>query len=112
VLHLAGYTPNLFEYEPLKIFGSIDSILSEKLENDWNNLIFHAEPETPTPWVEYFRQSAINGELLTINDPVFKDHVKVYHSWANEWQCNCKEEDKTEWCYCDDNETSVKCSQW
>jgi len=74
VFDLAGYTPNLFEYEPLNIYGSIDTILSEKPENDWDNSIFHAEAETPKPWVEYFRQSAINGELLTIDDPVFRDH--------------------------------------
>jgi hypothetical protein len=54
VFDLAGYIPIPFEYEPLNIFGSIDTILSEKPENDWNNPIFHVEPETPKPWVEYF----------------------------------------------------------
>jgi hypothetical protein len=112
IFDLAGYTTNLFEYEPLNIFGSINTILLEQSENDWNNPIFHAEPEVPKPWVEYYRQSTVNGELLTIDDPVFKDHWKEYHSWADEWKCSCKEEDKTEWCYCDDNKSSAKCSQW
>jgi len=89
VFDLAGYTTDLFEYEPLNIYGSIDTIISEKPENDWNNPIFHAEPETPKPWVEYYRQLAINGELLTIDDLVFKDHWKEYHSWADEWKCGC-----------------------
>ena len=80
IFDLAGYIPNLFEYEPLNIFGSINEILAKKPENDWNNPIFHAEPEIPKPWVEYYRQSAIKRELLTINDPVFKDHWKEYHS--------------------------------
>jgi hypothetical protein len=112
VFALAGYTPNLFEHEPLNIFGSIDTILSEQFENDWNNPIFHAEPETPKPWVEYCRQSAIKGESLSIEDPVFKNHWKEYDSWADEWQCCCKEDDKTEWCYCEDNKSSAKCSLW
>jgi hypothetical protein len=98
VFDLAGFTPNLFEHEPLNIFGSIVTILSEEPENDGNNLVFHTEPEIPKPWVEYYRQSAIYGELLTINDLVFQDH--------------CKEDDKTEWCYCEDNQSSAKCSQW
>jgi hypothetical protein len=112
VFNLAGYTPNLFEYEPLNIFGSIDSIISEIEENDWNNPIFHTEPETPKPWVEYYRQSASNGKLLTIDDSVFKDHWKEYHSWADEWKCDCKEDDKTEWCYCEDSKPLAKCIQW
>jgi hypothetical protein len=62
------------------MFGSIDTILFEKVENDWNNPIFQAETETPKPWVEYYRQSAIIGELLTNDDPVFQDHWKEYHS--------------------------------
>jgi hypothetical protein len=53
VFDLAGYTPNIFEFEPLNAFGSIDMVLFEKPENDWNNPIFHEEPETPKPWVEY-----------------------------------------------------------
>jgi hypothetical protein len=61
---------------------------------------------------KYYRQSAINGELLTIDDPVFKDHWKEYHSWADKWACDCKKEDKTKWCYCDSNKSSAKCSQW
>jgi hypothetical protein len=112
VFDFAGYPSNLFEREPLDIFGSIHTILFEKPEDDWNNPIFHAEPETHKPWVEYYRQSAINGELLTIDNPVFKDHWKEYHSWADEWKCACKEDDKTEWCDCEDNKSSVKCSQW
>jgi hypothetical protein len=43
VFDLPGYTPNLFEYEPLNIFRLINTILSEKLENDCNNPIFHAD---------------------------------------------------------------------
>jgi len=112
IFDLASYTPNLFEYEPFNIFGSIDTILSKELENYWNDPIIHAEPETPKPWVEYYRQSAINGELLTIDDIVFKNHWKEYHSWADKWNCACKKEDKTEWCYCDDNKSSIECSQW
>jgi len=104
--------PNLFEYEPIDIFGSIDSVLFEKPEHDWNNLIFHAEPETPKPWVEYYRQSAKYGDLLTIDDPVFKNHCKEYHSWADEWECCCIEDDKTESCYCDNNDSAAQCSQW
>jgi hypothetical protein len=112
IFDLAGYTPNLFEHESFYIFGSIDTILSEKSEDDWKNPIFHAEPETPKRWIEYYRHSAINGKLLAINDPVFGNHWKEYHSWADEWECDCKEDHKTEWCYCEDNESSAKCSQW
>jgi len=112
IFDLARYTPNLFEHAPLNIFGSIDSVLSEKPENDWNNPVFHKEPETPKPWVEYYRQSAVNGELLAIDDPVFKDHWKEYHSWADKWDCDCKENAKTKWCYCDDNKLSAECSPW
>jgi hypothetical protein len=43
-----------------------------------------------------------------IDDPVFKDHCKDYNSWADAWACDCKEDDKTEWCYCDDNNSSTK----
>jgi len=64
VCDLAGYTPNVFKYEPLHVYGSIDTILSEKLENDWKNPIFHTEPNTPKPSEEYYQQSAVNGELL------------------------------------------------
>jgi len=103
VFDLARYMSNLFEYEPLSILNLINMILSEKPEIDWNNPLFHAEPETPKPWVEYYRQSAINGELLTIDDPVFTDHWKEYHFSVAEWDCICKEEDKTVWCYCEDN---------
>jgi hypothetical protein len=112
IFHLAGYTPDLFEFEQFNIFGSTDTILSEQPEEDWNNPIFHAEPKIPKPWVEYYRQSAIFGELLTIDDPGIKDHYKESHPWADEWVCDCKDEDKAEWCYCDDNKSSLKCSQW
>jgi len=91
VFDLTGYMPNLFEYEPFNIYRSINSIVSEKFENDWNKAIFHAEPETPKPWVQYYPQSAINGKLLTIDDIIFKDHWKEHHSWADEWDCACKE---------------------
>ena len=40
IFDLAGCTLNLFEYEPLNIFGSIDMILSEVPDNDWNDPIF------------------------------------------------------------------------
>jgi hypothetical protein len=112
VFDLAGYTLEMFEYEQLNIFGLIDSILLEKPENDWDNHSIHAEPETPKPWVEYYRQSAMNTELLAIDDPVFKDHWKEHHSCADDWGCNCKEHDKTEWCYYHSNQSSAKCSQW
>jgi len=112
IFDLAGYMPEIFKYEPLNIFGSLDSILSEQPENYWNNPILHVEPETPKPWVEYYRQSAINREFLTIEDSVFKDHWKEYRLWADKWDCACKDEDRTEWCYCDDNKSSKKCSQW
>jgi hypothetical protein len=103
VINLAGYTPNLFQYELLDIFVSIVIILSAKREHDSNNPIFHPEPETPTTGVECYQQSAINCELVTIDDTVFKDGRKKYHLWADEWDCDCKEEDKTEWCFCGDN---------
>jgi len=112
IFELAGYTPNLFEYEPLNIFRSIDSVLSEKPDNDWDNPIFHKEPQTPKPRVEYYRQSAMNRELLVIHDLVFKNYWKEYRSWTDKWECCCKEDDKTEWCYCDDIKSSVKCSPW
>jgi len=54
VFDLSRYTPDLFEYEPLNIFGSMDTISSENPEDDWDNTIFHAEPGTPKSWVEYF----------------------------------------------------------
>jgi len=44
IFDLAGYNPNQFEHDLLDIFNSIDTILSEDPENDWNNPIFHAEP--------------------------------------------------------------------
>ena len=112
MFNLAGYIPNLFEQEPFNIFCSIDTILSEKPEDNWNNPIFHAEPETPKPCVEYYRQSAMNGELLTIDNSVFRDHWKEYHSSADEWAWDCKEDDKTECCYCEVTKSSAKCSQW
>jgi hypothetical protein len=112
VFDLPGYTPNLFEDEPVNIFDSIDTIITEKPEDNWNNLIFHAEPETPKRWVDYYRPSAINGEFLMIDDLLFKDHWKEYHSWADEWDCCCKEDDRTKCCYCADNKISEKCSQW
>jgi phage terminase large subunit-like protein len=87
-------------------------VLSEKPENDWDNPIFHAEPETPKPWVEYYPQSAIKGKLLTIDDLEFKDHWKEFHLWADEWDCTCKENNKTKWCYCEDTKPSAKGSQW
>jgi len=111
IFDLAGYTSNLFEYEPLNIFRSIYSVLFEKSENDWNNPILHKQPETPKPWVEYHRQSAINGALLVVSNLEFKDHWKQYHSWADKWNCACIKEDTTEWCYGDDNKSSEKCSQ-
>jgi hypothetical protein len=83
----------------------------KKPENNWDNPIFQAEPEIPKPWVEYYRQSAINGESLTIDDLVFKDHWKKYHWWADEWDCCCKKDNKTELCYCEDNKSSAKCSK-
>jgi len=112
VFDLAGYTPNLFGYEPVDISYSTDTIFSEEFENDWDIPIFHAKPEVPQPWVEYYRQSAIYGDFLTIDDAIFKDHWKEYHSWVDEWNCCCKAEDKTEWCYCKDDKSSAKCSQW
>jgi hypothetical protein len=87
---MVGYTLSLFEYEPLNLFGSMNTLLSEEPENDWNNPIFRQEPETPKPWIEYYRQLAIHGELLLIDDIVFKDHWKEYHSWADKWECSCK----------------------
>jgi hypothetical protein len=112
IFDLAGYTPNIFESEPLNIYSSINTILFEKPENDCNNPIFHAEPEVPKPSVEYYWQSALSRELLMIDDPVFKDHLKEYHSCADEWDCCCKDDDETEWCYCDNNKSSEKCSLW
>jgi hypothetical protein len=112
VFDLAGYTSNLFEHEPLNLFGSIDTILSKKPENDGNNPILYEKPETPKPWVEYYRQLASNGELLTIDDLVFTDNWKEYHSWADEWDCTCTGNNQIGWCYCEDNKSSVKCSQW
>jgi hypothetical protein len=94
---LAGYIPNLFEHEPLNVYGSFDTVIFGDSENDCNNPIFHAEPEIPKPWVEYYRQSALNGELLSIHDLVFIDNWQEYHSWADEWECCSKENDKTEW---------------
>jgi len=76
IFDLAGYTPDSFEYEPLHIFCLIDSNLSKKPDHNWDNPIFHEESETPKPWVEYYRQSAIDGDLLTIDDPVLKHHWK------------------------------------
>ena len=66
VFNLAGYKPNLFEYEPLQVFCSIDSNLYENEENDCINPIFHTEPESPKPWVEYYRQSPINANYLRL----------------------------------------------
>jgi len=112
IFDFAGYTPDLFEHEPLNIFGSIDTVLFEKLDNNWNDPIFHQDPKTPKPWVEYYRQSAINGELLELNNIVFKAHQQSYYSFYDKWDCNCREEDKTEWCYCEENTSLAKCSQW
>jgi len=112
IFDLARYTRNLFEHEPLNIFGSIEPNLFEKPENDWSNPIFHPEPVTSKPWVEYYCQSAINEDLHKVDDQVFRDYWKQYQSWADKWTCNYKENDKTESRYCEDNKASVKCSQW
>jgi len=112
VFDLAGYTPILFEYKPCNIFGSIDLIISENPEQHWCSPIFHEQPETPNHWVEYYPQSALNSELLTIDDSLCKNHQKEHHSWADEWDRDCQEEDNTEWCYWQDNKSFAKCSQW
>jgi hypothetical protein len=109
---LADYTSDLFEYEPHKNFGFLNMTLSEKPENNWNNRIFHEDPDTPRPWVEYYRQSATNSDLLKIDDILFKTHCQEYHSWTYKWDCDGKDEDRTEWCYCEDNKLSAKCSRW
>jgi len=70
VLDLAGYISNLFEYEPINIFSLIDQILSEVPYNDWEDPIHQEDPKTLKPWIDYYRQSAMNAELLTIDDPV------------------------------------------
>jgi len=54
IFELAGYVPNLFEYEPFNKFASIDTILLEEPENNCNNSIFHEEPETLKPLIEYY----------------------------------------------------------
>ena len=46
-----------------------------------------------------------------IDDIIFKDHWKEYHLCADAWECDCNEKNKTQWCYCDDNKSSAKCSQ-
>jgi hypothetical protein len=112
IFYLAGYTPNVFQYESLNKFESIDIVLSEESEKDWDNPLFHRKSEMPKPWVEYRRQLATNGKLLTIDDPIFNNHWREYHLWADELVCDCKENDKTEWCFCEDNKSKVKCPQW
>jgi len=52
IFDLAGYMPNLFEFEPLARFGSIGEVISKVPDNDWNDALFHKEPETPKPLVE------------------------------------------------------------
>jgi len=66
IFDLAGYTPNLFEHKPLNIFGLIDTILSEKSENDWNNPIFHEEPETLKPWLNTITNQQITENCLQL----------------------------------------------
>jgi len=112
IFDLAGYTPNLFEYEPLNILNLINTILLGVPDKDWSNPICHEEPETPNLWVEYYRQSAVNGELLKLDDIVFKNHWKSYHSFYDSWNCPCGQDDKPEWCSCEDNNSLAQCSQW
>jgi hypothetical protein len=52
IFELAGYIPSLFEYKPHNLYGSIESILSEESDSDWNILLFHTEPETRKPSIE------------------------------------------------------------
>jgi len=56
----------------------IDMIGTEELDNVWNNTLFHKDPEIPTPWVEHYLQSVINGNLLMIDDSLFTDCWKKY----------------------------------
>jgi len=112
IFHLAGYIPNSFECQYLNIFEFIDIILFEHSEINWNHPIFHNGPETLTPWIKYYCLSVNWGELLLLDDIVFKDYRKKYHSWADQWNCPCKEANNTELCYCEENMISAKCSQW
>ena len=52
-IDLAGYILNVFEYKPVNIVNLIDIILSDLLQNNWDNSIFHAEHKILKPWVEY-----------------------------------------------------------
>lgn len=112
IFDLTGHTPNLFQYERLNIISFINTILSKGPDNDSINPIFHEEPEIPKPQVEYYRQSAVRGLLLKLDDIVFKDHWNSYHSFYDSWNCICNKDDKTEWCYCARDMSSQKCSQW
>jgi hypothetical protein len=42
-----------------------------------------------------------------IDNSVFKNHWKEYHFWVDQWDCDWKEEDKTEWCDCEDNASTA-----
>jgi hypothetical protein len=89
---VARSIPNLLEYEPHNIFHCIGMIFMQQSENDWNIPIFHEPHKIPQHWDEYYGQSAIDSELLMIDDIVCKNHWKDYHLLANEWDCNCKDE--------------------
>jgi hypothetical protein len=91
---IAGRTTNLFEYEPLNIFNSIDAVIfetEEPLEE-----YFWKEPHAVSPWNSYWTEAAKYGGGLQINDPVFKDSWTKYYGL----HVNCEAE---EVCYCEHN---------
>jgi len=49
IFEVAGYTPDRFEFEPLKIFALIYIIFLEISGNDWNNPILNEECDSPQP---------------------------------------------------------------
>jgi len=78
IFDFGRFITDSFEYKPLDMMDSIYMIVTEELHNVWNNTLFHKDPETPTPCVEHYLQSVINGNLLMIDDSLFTDYWKQY----------------------------------
>lgn len=66
IFELGGYTPKLFEHEPINIFISINSRLTEKPEDDWYIPVVHAEHETSKPWVEIIDNRPLTASYLQL----------------------------------------------
>ena len=91
---LAGRTTNLFEYEPLNAFDSIEAVISENQEP--LEEYFWSEPQPVSPRNSYWTEAARNGGGLQIDDPVFKNIWTKYYGL----HIDCQDQEE---CYCEHN---------